>query len=298
MSKQTCKIHNDNVTWTITRKNIQPILLGTDTKKGLLFLNVESAGEITFDDTSCKLDINQTKICNKESNNIKYKNGNKDSVDTPLAVVNFHTHPLSCYIAAKTIWGWPSGQDLYQCINFAIKNSLTHIIFSIEGTYIININQTLINNPLFKKDKVLHKNVEEIFSMTHKHRMYYNGKASVTLEKEFNEIFLKPVGLSSKSNILYSWLSLVNNLTVQNLIILSNKFAKYFKEIKAINMSKFKTIANDLILRVDFFQNETIQFNKTLSKEDIFKKLNCNLRVKLPSKIVYKSNFISKECKL
>ena len=298
MSKKECKIHNDNVSWTILRENIQGILLGNHAKKGLLFLNVESAGEITFNDTSCKLGVNYTKICNKESNNITYKNGDKDSVYTPLAVVNFHTHPLSCYIEAKTIWGWPSGEDLYQSISFAIKNSLTHVIFAIEGTYIININQALINNELFKKNKVLQKNLQEIFRMTHKHRMYYNEQASITLEKEFSEIFLKPVGLSSKSNLLYSWLSLVNNLTVQNLIILSNNFAKYFKEIKAVDVSKFKTIANDLILRVDFFPNETIQFHKSLSKEDIFKKLNCNVEIKLPAKIVYKSNFISTECKL
>ena len=82
---------------------------------------------------------------------LEYKNGNYASVLTPLSVVNFHTHPLQCYIDAETIWGWPSGEDLAQCLNFAEDNNLTHIIFAIEGTYVIDVNKKLLNYLLTKK---------------------------------------------------------------------------------------------------------------------------------------------------
>ena len=46
----SCKIHYDSefVSWTIHKANIENALLG---KKGLLFLDVESAGEIEFKDS-------------------------------------------------------------------------------------------------------------------------------------------------------------------------------------------------------------------------------------------------------
>ena len=125
---------------------------------------------------------------------------------TPLAVVNFHTHPLSCYIDAETIWGWPSGEDLAQCINFANDNNLTHIIFAIEGTYVIDVNKIILH--YLQTDKkllnIIKNNIQEIFKLTHKHRMVYNdSNKNIPLEHEFNEIFLKPVQLQQKNNILY-----------------------------------------------------------------------------------------------
>ena len=147
MKSSECKIYYDSkfVSWTIPKHCIEDTLLGPQgpTKKlGLLFLKVESAGEVEFQDSTCKINEKNEKLCNKTmTSGLKFKNGNNDSVMTPLAVVNFHTHPLSCYIDAKTIWGWPSGEDLAQCLNFAKDNNLTHIIFAIEGTYVIDVNK-------------------------------------------------------------------------------------------------------------------------------------------------------------
>ena len=116
---------------------------------------------------------------------------------------------------------------LYFCIvrgNFANENNVTHIIFSIEGTYVIDVNKILMNivvndNKTFKK---VRKNIQEIFKLTHKHRMYYNdSNSNISLEHEFNNIFLIPLQLKEQKNILLSWLYLVNNLTLRRLIKLS-----------------------------------------------------------------------------
>ena len=44
----------------------------------------------------------------------------------------------------KTIWGWPSGEDLARSIEFAINGNLCHIVFSVEGTYVMEVNKYFI----------------------------------------------------------------------------------------------------------------------------------------------------------
>ena len=195
-------------------------------------------------------------------------------------------------------------------MNFANDNNVTHIIFAIEGTYIIDVNKFIINSlqtakPLFKK---IRKNIEEIFKLTHKHRMVYNdSNPNVSLEHEFNEIFLSPLGLRPQQNILLSWLYLVNSLTLRNLITLCNQFSKYFKEISKISLKELndydniERYLNINIFSIDFFRNGTIQWQSGLSKKDIFKYMSKHpkdLEIELPSTIQYKAPFISEKCKL
>ena len=312
LKNSTCKIHynSEDVNWSIPKDNIKNTLLGdinsNKSKKGLLYLDVESAGIIEFKDTSCKISSNNEKICNKKNiYGLKHKNGNKDSVMTPLSVVNFHTHPLSCYIDAETVWGWPSGEDLSQCINFANDNNLTHLIFAIEGTYIIDFNKMLLNYLRTKKKllKLVIQNIEEIFKMTHKHRMIINdSNPNVSLEYEFYEIFLRPLNLPQKQNILLSWLNLVNSMTLQDLIKLSAEFSKYFKKIKQISIRDINSRYLSMkLFNIQFIKNITIQWNDKLSKQQIFntfKKQKYDLKIILPEDINYTAPFISENCKL
>ena len=304
----SCKIYYDNeyVTWEIPKQNIESTLIGSS---GLLFLNVESAGSINFEDTSCKIDKNNDKLCDKKmTDKLKYKNGNNDSVLTPLSVVNFHTHPLQCYIDAETIWGWPSGEDLAQCLNFAEDNNLTHIIFAVEGTYVIDVNKKLLNYLLTEKKlyNTIKKNIEELFKITHKHRMYFNDSNNkILLEKEIEDYFMKPLNLPPRENIMMSWIYLINNLTIQNIYTLSSNFSNYFSKIKKINsyVNLPKQYDNMSLYHITFFKNNTIQWNNKLSKKDIFKELKSgnkskNLKIELPNVIKYKAPFISEKCKL
>jgi len=274
----SCELR-ENVTWSIDKNKINSILCNP--KKGLLYSKVEHAGEIFFNNYNCKNDI-----CDKELTKLTIHNGNSDSVLTPLSVINFHTHPLSCYIEGHTVWGWPSGEDLKECINFAQKGNLTHIIFAVEGTYIIDVNKKLLE--ILKNEK-MKKSIEKLFQYTHKYRMYYNEEPYV-LEDEFNTLYLKPLGLKMKDNMLLSWLHLVNNLDLSML----NKLLTKFK----INKSKLNNNNNNKskIYNITFIPNKTVQWSK-LSKEQIFEKLN-KTSIILPKKIIYSAPFISKDCKL
>ena len=312
-----CEIKNDSIVkWTILKENIEKQLIGNLVNQkysGLLYSDTESAGDIDFVDHSCTIN-KMDKVCHKQTKkDIKYQNGNSDSVVTPNAIINFHTHPLSCYIEAKTIWGWPSGEDLARSIEFALSGNLCHIVFAVEGTYVMEVNKYFID--FFKqKSKAslienIINNIEKIFQLTHKHRMYMNESSpDIPLKYELNEIFLKELNLTEKDYILYDWLELVNNLTILNLIKLSEKTKKKIKSKDFIIKKISKTSISDDILKmkifnISFTKNDTVQWEtKYKSKDEILyqtmSKNKHNLKIQLPSKIEYDAPFVSEKCKL
>lgn len=86
-------------------------------------------------------------IHRRTSHNKIHKNkGSKDSVSSPNGILNFHTHPISCYLQEKTIWGWPSGEDIRETIIFGLKGTLAHAVLAIEGCYLIQISNCAIQH--------------------------------------------------------------------------------------------------------------------------------------------------------
>ena len=188
-----------------------------------------------------------------------------------------------------------------------MDNNLTHIIFAIEGTYVIDVNKILLNYlktkpALFKK---LKNNIEELFKLTHKHRMFINeSNPKISLEHEFSEIFLKPLNLQNQENILYSWLSLVNSLTINSVKILTDNFKNYFDSLESLSGLNNEKYNNMKIYHIDFFPNGTIQWMPGQSKKKLFDALRSEykqhkkINIELPEQIVYKASYIDEACKL
>ena len=111
---------------------------------------------------------------NNEVLSVSTTKGNKDSVHTKNHVINFHTHPISAYIAGNTVWGWPSGEDIRETIKFTLAGNKAHIVFSVEGLYIIQVNsckiKKLINKLNSTERGVLIFIIEEYFKCTHNFR--------------------------------------------------------------------------------------------------------------------------------
>tara|TARA_Y100001973_G_scaffold100906_1_gene162912 strand:+ start:752 stop:1477 length:726 start_codon:yes stop_codon:yes gene_type:complete len=199
-----CERSKKIVRWDLSNDFIKKI------KESLRKDKYEIAGKLLFkDEETCKKDI-----CNKKSTDFKINVGNEDSVATPHGIVNFHTHPDQCYIDANTIYGWPSGEDIYQCISFAKRDNLIHIVFTKEGAYIIKVNK-IITNPEAKM-------VENILKHTHQYRSPNPLKQ--------NELFTDMISilkLRKQSNPVKTWINLVNNLSLKNIYTLYNhKFRK------------------------------------------------------------------------
>lgn len=278
-----CKLSKHLVEWHLPKKNVNKILIGSNFD-GLLYKKFETAGKIEFSDFQCKLEDSKEKVCDKTmTTDLKFKNGNSDSVLTPLGLINYHTHPISCYVDGETIWGWPSGEDLKQCITFARDGNLSHIIFAVEGTYIIDVNK----NMLKYLDDTIEKSIELIFQITHNYRIFNQNC------KPFYEKFCKEFNIKG-DNIVICWIKIVNSLTINNIIKL---WKSLFSKKLDINLSN--EIKNIKIYNVQFIKNNTIQWNKKLKNSEIFSKIKSkNFKIDLPKNIIYKAPFVSEDCKI
>ncbi len=89
----------------------------------------------------------------KTKKEITIVDGDKDSVETPLSLINYHTHPISCYVQEKCTYGWLSGEDIRECIIFALQGTIAHILCAIEGIYVCQLNPCIVEN-LIKLDNI------------------------------------------------------------------------------------------------------------------------------------------------
>lgn len=159
-----------------------------DSLYGLLFENKEIAGSIPID-KKLKTTINK---------------GSRTSVKSPEALVTYHTHPFHCYQQEKTVWGFPSGEDIRECIISALKGNIAHLILTIEGTYVCQVNRKVIDKILSIDDDLIRGLVilfiEIYFRSTHAFRCYdVIQKHSISVYDyihfvnifEFNNLFSK-----------------------------------------------------------------------------------------------------------
>ena len=196
-----CTIYKNKVKWVISEDFITKI------KKSLKTDSDEKAGVLLFEDNK---DDCKGNVCNKKSTKFKINNGNGSSVFTPHGVINFHTHPKTAYEGQDAKYGWPSGEDMAQTIEFAKKNNLVHIVFTLEGAYVINVKKIIL-----KKDN---KILESVLKQTHKFRSSNQTKQY----SNFKE-FLQDVIKSNKRTTVNLWLDLINSLSLKLLYTLYNK---------------------------------------------------------------------------
>jgi hypothetical protein len=157
-----------------------------------------------------KYEISGIINCNETNKVIGFsKNkGDKDSVYTPNHVINFHTHPISAYNEGNTVWGWPSGEDIRETIKFALAGNKAHIVFTVEGLYVIQVNSCKLNKLKTILDSaergILVFIIEEYFKCTHNFRC-------------IDEIAKLNIKITPESYIHY-----INNFDLERLIIKKN----------------------------------------------------------------------------
>ena len=124
----SCKIGNKIVEWTISKEAINEI-------NTYLFEKKEHGGVFKIlGDSSVKI------------NDFEMTPGDTDSVDVKEALVNLHTHPFHCYVQEETIYGWNSGEDIRECLLFALRGCIAHLVVAVEGTYIFQVNPCIVNS--------------------------------------------------------------------------------------------------------------------------------------------------------
>lgn len=229
-----CSVSKYKVKWHIDENFIK------DIKTSLKKDKDEKAGVLLFTDINCK-----DGLCDKKSTEYKLSNGDGSSVYTPNGIINFHTHPKSAYMSENAVFGWPSGEDMSVCIELAKKDNLIHIVFTLEGAYVIKVNKILTT----KDSKIL----EELLKDTH----VFRSSNQATQLKNFKKIF--GVNGAKTKDI---WLNLVNSLTLNKLYILYN----------LINDKNLKVPNNN----EQIFEVKLVPINKTLIFEANYIEENCH----------------------
>jgi hypothetical protein len=170
-----------------------PLEMVNDINKELV-KNHEISGIILCNDSNQVVGVNKTK-------------GNADSVYTPNNVINFHTHPISAYNNGKTVWGWPSGEDIRETIKFSLAGNKAHLVFSAEGLYTIQVSPCKIRKMKELLDDqergILIFIIEEYFKSTHNFRGV----------DEVNQLAKKGIYINP-----YSYVDFVNTFDLINLL--------------------------------------------------------------------------------
>lgn len=204
--------NKSNIEWSITPKELHEKFCKKNKKTifDALFDTVEFAGKFyLIYNSSCNSKNKNCKVA--EIVFEKMNRGSTSSVKAEHGICNFHTHPLYCYEGMEkkdprdqTIWGWPSGEDMRESICFALKGNLIHLIFTMEGTYSIQVNPKyieILKSKLFNEDErgAFISMVENYFKTTHGYR---------------NCVFNKNLGKNVCQPM--DWVQFARNFTVNN----------------------------------------------------------------------------------
>lgn len=233
--KIKCKIildSEEHQDWVI------PGELSNTNVRPLMFENYECAGTFQINnlivekcsDTKC------TKSKEKSTKLFEMNKGGKSSVKTTEGYCNFHTHPYPCYQGEGTLWGWPSGEDMRECVRFVLKGNLFHSIYALEGIYTIQVNPNFIY--LMSNDDVLSgiipgfdpitirgiicSLIESYFKCTHGHRTVEyskkHGNPKKTVIHKDDHYHSKDTGVCMPSD----WVDFANKFNLGNMLAEKN----------------------------------------------------------------------------
>ena len=219
-----CSIEPQYKKWTIDKETLMQLY-------PLLYEKIEIGGKFTF-----PFDCKTQRITRKTSiKKIHTQKGQADSVQAPTGIVNFHTHPISCYIGEDTVWGWPSAEDIRECILFGLKGSMAHAVLSVEGVYLLQVSQCILEELVHIDNYVGNVMLQKINPELVKHVMdKYIDYVKSSYSQEMKE-YLQNKGINSSKKLAF---------------IIENELYEYLDTNKVGDMlkSSFTDIIRGIIL--------------------------------------------------
>jgi hypothetical protein len=109
--------------------------------------------------------------------------GEEEGVKSVKGLYSFHSHPQEAYTRHRVLLGWPSAQDYIGYLSSVKRfGTILHIIVSLEGLYILSMNNYWIN----KKDNDIYN-----FILKHYNIPYKKGNTPLWYLLQINSIFYK-----------------------------------------------------------------------------------------------------------
>lgn len=235
-----CERSDIEVNWRLTPNFIKIII------KSILTHNFEIAGALLFKDACLK---SKKTNCDKKLHSWRINKGDESSVATPYSNINYHTHPNKCYKDTNSEYGWPSGEDMAQCLQFCKRDNLVHLVFTKEGMYVIKVN--IIYRGMTPKQIL---QVENKFKQTHKFRSSpphgaTDADAVIFKAKLLNnfKLFLNMGEKPGKITPEKLWIDMANTYTpaATGPPIFNVKLIKYPKDSNSSMLFKTNSIQGD-----------------------------------------------------
>src|SRR5574343_773308 len=181
-----------------------------DSLFNVLYLKTETSGAFGID-TNQKITTSISKI-----------NGSEASVEAPEALLNYHSHPASCYLAERTVWGFPSGEDTRESILFGLKGSIAHLVLTIEGTYVCQINPNILYSIIhldIDKNTIPQKALDAIRKEKWSVNDFYRGLIVLIIEIYFRSVHVFRASSSVKKNYVDpdDYINFINSFNFQNI---------------------------------------------------------------------------------
>jgi hypothetical protein len=214
--RMTCRIDDQSSfkKWVVSQEAINKI-----TK--FLYLETEKSGTFSIN--------TETKGTDKD---ITIIHGDKDSVETPLSLVNYHTHPISCYVQEKCVYGWLSGEDIRECIIFALQGTIAHVVCAIEGAYVCQINPCILETlvKLKKEDFTISSGMNALLKKNGIDRIvdFYRGLIITCIEVYFRSTHAFRTAKFNKGHKICAddYIKFINKFKYSNMFKSGTKSAK------------------------------------------------------------------------
>lgn len=237
---ESCSINNKKILeWTAPH---------TEQLFTLLSKNTETSGELPIDTVN-----------KKTTKNITVINGSEAAVEAPESMVNYHTHPATCYLNEKTVWGFPSGEDTRESLLFGLKGSIAHLVVAVEGTYVCQVNPCVIDNLInldIDKNTVNPKILRMISRASHNGSKYsindfYRGFIVLCVEIYFRSTHAFRTAEYAEYKVISpdDYVNFCNNFNFKNMFkkdnikecteIKCNKVWTFEKSLKQVSLEKY-----------------------------------------------------------
>ncbi len=228
-----CSVNkNKIIEWTLKPEHVEEMYQ-------YLYDKIEHGGEIILD------------ISTKSSQKvIKNKTGEIDSVDAPDALVNWHSHPINCYNNEKTVWGWPSGEDLRETLIYGLRGSACHIVPAVEGTYTMQPNPCIISGLLNIDSSVNQNDYPKLSSKINNWGDFLRGLIVATVEIYFrsSHVFRSTSYIKKHQDI-----SAHDFVEFANIFKLENIFNKHnIKKCSKLGCNQIITYENERMSKMSF----------------------------------------------
>lgn len=258
-----CSIDNKIEYWNIDKKTLNSLY-------NHLYDKLEYGGRFTF-----PYMIDTGEFIKRTSPKVISNFGESSSVTVPNAIVNFHTHPISCYLSEGTVWGWASGEDIRECIIFGLKGNVSHIIISVEGVYLIQLTPRILNKLVVLDDlrdkslinKLNKKELEEIFKEYTKELNDSNSNSEYIKCK--NKSFIKQLSTEYKNYVN-------NNVIGDNLYIFISDLIRgciiVYIEIYFRSFHNFRTIESNGNGNSKYYPKDFLNSMNNFSLSNMFRK--------------------------